>query len=45
MSHATLTTALSGRFFIGRLGLAIANLYTEFEGSICTRYEDIKSGA
>jgi len=30
---------------IGRLGLAIANLYTQFEISVYTRYEGMKSGA
>ena len=47
MGHVTLTTPLSGGgdFFIGRSGLAMANLHNKFEVSICTRYEGTKSGA
>jgi len=45
MGHVTLIMPLSGMiFFIGKLGLAMANLYTKFEVYICTRYEDMKSG-
>jgi len=36
------TTTLSGRFVICRLGLATINLYTKYEVSMLTHYEDIK---
>jgi len=45
MGHVTLTISLLGKFFIRRLGLAMANLYAKFEVSICTNYEDTKSRA
>jgi len=35
----TLTTPLSGRFFIGRVALAMCHLYTKTEVSRCSRYE------
>jgi len=39
MDHQTLTTPLSGKFFIGRVRLAMANQCTKFEVSKFTRYE------
>ena len=41
----TLTTPLFGMIFLGRLGLAKANLQTKFEVSNCTHYEHMKNGA
>jgi len=41
----TLTTPLSGRFFIGRVGLAMVNQYTKFEVSRFTCYEAMNGGA
>jgi len=37
------TTPLSGRFVVHRLGLATVNLYTKYEVSMFTHYEDMKS--
>jgi len=37
MGHVTLTTLLLGMIFIGKLVLAIVNLYTKFEVFIYTR--------
>jgi len=39
MDHQTLTTPLSGKFFISRVRLAMANQCTKFEVSKFTRYE------
>jgi len=36
------TTAISGRFVIHRLALASLNLYTKYEVSMFTYYEDMK---
>ena len=33
-----------GRFVVRRLGLATINLYTKYEVSIFTHYEDMKGG-
>jgi len=41
----TLTTPLSGKIFIGRVGLAIVSQRTEFEVSRFTRYEAVSGGA
>ena len=41
----TLTTPLSGRFFIGRVGLAVVSQCTKFAVSRLTRYEAINGGA
>ena len=40
-----MTTPLQERFFIGRVGLAIVNLYTKLEVSKCTCYKDMNDGA
>ena len=40
-----LTTPLSGRFLIGRVGLAIVNQHTKFEVSRFTCYEAMNGGA
>ena len=45
IAYVTLTTPLSGRFFIGRVGLAVVNQCTKFEVSRFTRYETMNSGA
>jgi len=37
------TTPLSGQFVVRMLGLATINLYTKYEVSIFTHYEDIKA--
>jgi len=37
------TTPLSGRFVVHRLGLATVNLYTKYEVAMFAQYEDIKS--
>ena len=36
------TTPLQGRFVVRLLGLATINLYTKYEVSIFTHYEDMK---
>jgi len=36
------TTPLSGRFVVRLLGLATVNMYTKYEFSIFTHYEDMK---
>jgi len=41
----TLTTPLSGKIFIGRVGLAMVNQYTKIEVSRFTRYEAMNGGA
>jgi len=43
----TLTTPLSGKSFIGRVGLAVVNQCTKFEVAIYkfTRYEAMNGGA
>jgi len=46
MYHVTLTTPLSGMtYHVGGLGLTTINLFTKFEVSNYTHYEDIKSGS
>ena len=42
MNHVIVTTPLSGRFVIRRLGLATIKICTEFELSISTHYENTK---
>jgi len=37
------TTPLSGWFVVPRLGLATVNLYTKYEVSMLTHYEDMNS--
>ena len=43
--YLTLTTPILGRFFFGRVGLAIVSQCTKFEVSRFTRYESINGGA
>jgi len=43
--HLIVTTPFSGNIFIGRLGLAMINLYTKFQVPACSRYEDMNGGA
>jgi len=45
MSQLTLTTPLSGRFFIGKVGLAMVSQYTTFEVSRFTCCEAMNGGA
>ena len=45
MGYLTLTTALSGKFFFGRVGLATISQCTKFEISRFTRYEAVNGGA
>jgi len=42
--HLTLTTPLSGTFFIGRIGLAMVSQCSKFEVSRFTRYEAMNGG-
>jgi len=44
-AHVTLTTPLSGIFFIGRVGLAMVSQCTKFEVSKFTRYDAMDGGA
>ena len=41
----TLTTPLSGKIFIGRMGLAVVNLCAKFEVFWCTSYEVMNGDA
>jgi len=45
MGHVTRPHPFWGQFFIHRLGLATFNLYTKFEVSMFTDYEDMKDNA
>jgi len=45
MGQLTLTTPLSGRFFIGRMGLAMVSQCTKYEVSRFTRYEAMNGDA
>jgi len=45
MGYVTLTTPLSEKIFIGRVGLATVNLYTKFEVSRCTHYQAMNGSA
>ena len=42
MCHVTSPRSFQGRFVVCRLGLATVNLYTKYEVSIFTHYEDMK---
>jgi len=42
--HMTIIMLLSEMIYHLRLGLATVNLYTKFQVSIYTRYEDVKGG-
>jgi len=39
--HVTQTRPFQGRFVVRRLGLATVNLYTKYEVSMLTHYEDM----
>ena len=45
ITYLTLTTPFSVMIFIGRVELAMVNLYTKFKVSRCTRYEAMNGGA
>jgi len=45
MGQLTLTTPLSRRFFIGRMGLAMVSQCTKYEVSRFTRYEAMNGDA
>jgi len=42
MGHVSKTTPLLGRFVLHGLRLATINLYTKYEVSMFTHYEDMK---
>jgi len=45
MGQLTVTTPLSGIFFIGRVGLAVVTQYTKFKVPRFTRCEAMNGGA
>jgi len=45
MGQLTLTTPFQGRFFIGRVGLAMVSQCTKYKVSRFTRYEAMNGGA
>jgi len=42
MGHVTSPRRFQGQFVVLRLGLATINLYTKYEVSMLTHYEDMK---